>query len=77
MSNIYLSSNEADLAAYQRQVDLDQMRDTAIEVTKANLMLGSVSSLIAEAGIYANRLSEIVTEIAESIVDRPDHDDDY
>ena len=75
MNKIYLSSNEADLAAYQRQVDLDQMRDTAIEVLASNLMLGSVSSLIAQAGEYAEKLTEIVTEIATTIVDEPD--DDY
>jgi hypothetical protein len=75
MNKIYLSSNEADLAAYQRQVDLDQMRDTAIEVLASNLLLGSVSSLIAQAGGYAEKLTEIVTEIATNIVDEPD--DDY
>jgi hypothetical protein len=75
MNNIYLSSHERDLAAYQRQVDLDQMRDTAIEVLASNLLLGSVSSLIAQAGGYAEKLEEIVTEIATTIVDEPD--DDY
>ena len=75
MNGVYLSSHERDLAAYQRQVDLDQRRDTAIEVIESNLLIGSVSSLIAQAGGYAEKLTEIVTEIATHIVDEPD--DDY
>ena len=74
MNGVYLSSHERDLAAYQRQVDLDQRRDTAIEVIESNLLIGSVSSLIAQAGGYAEKLEEIVTEIATHIVDEPDDD---
>jgi hypothetical protein len=74
--SVYLSSHESDLAAYQRGVDLDARRDTAIEVAEANILLGSVSSLIAQSGHpYAGRLTDLVRIIAENIVDEPD--DDY
>jgi hypothetical protein len=76
MNNIYLSPHDSQLAAYQRKVDMDDLRDTAIEVAEANLLIGSVSSLIAQAGMpYAGRITDLVRVIAENIVDRPD--DDY
>ena len=75
MNGVYMSSHERDLAAYQRQVDLDDARDTAIEMVESNLLLGSVSSLIAQAGGYAEKLTAMVNEIATTIVDEPD--DDY
>ena len=75
MNGIYMSSHEADLAAYQRQVDLDQRRDTAIEMVESNLLIGSVASLISRGGAYSEKLAEIVKEIATTIVDEPD--DDY
>ena len=73
---IYANPYSSSLAAHQRKIDMDDLRDTEISVAEASLMLGSVSSLIAQAGMpYAGRLADLVRIIAENIVDRPDHDD--